>query len=79
MDIPQFIKFSRKAMGLTQQQFGVLIGKNRLSVTSYETGRAMPSADIIFKIIELRFPQLSRLLEQHSDCTPRHLKKQEVA
>lgn len=68
MNIPKFIKSSRKAMGLTQHQFGLLISKNRLSVSSYETGRAIPPGDVIFKVLELRFPKLISLSQKPLKC-----------
>ena len=51
-------------MGMTQAQFGSLVGKSRLAITCYETGRSIPPGDVILKIIQLRFPDLC-LFDQH--------------
>ena len=64
METSAFIKESRKIMRLTQAQFGSLVGKSRLAITCYETGRSIPPGDVVLKIIQLRFPDLC-LFDQH--------------
>lgn len=39
MDIRELIKTKRQAMGMTQEELGILIGKKRCLIAKYETGR----------------------------------------
>jgi len=65
MHIKTFIKQSRKSLNLTQKQFGALLNKKRLNITTYEIGRAIPPGDVVLKIIQIRFPDLC-LFPAHS-------------
>ena len=49
-DIAKYIKKLRLRLGLTQEQFGVIIGRKRDVVTKYEGGNAIPPGDILLKI-----------------------------
>ena len=48
--IAQFIKRVRVKAGLTQKQFGDLIGKKRDVIAKYETGKAIPPGDVLLRI-----------------------------
>lgn len=44
------IKELRKCLGMTQNDFGVRIGLTPNTITNYETGRRIPSNQVIFSI-----------------------------
>ena len=47
------IKQARKSRGLTQKEFGDMIGVSQQAVGQYETGKARPSNNTIKRILEL--------------------------
>ncbi|CCK81232.1 MULTISPECIES: helix-turn-helix domain-containing protein [Desulfobacula] len=77
MDTATFIKVSRKALGLTQDQLSPLINKKRYNISFYESGKTTPPGDVVLKIIQLRFPELC-LSDTHSksEDNPKTGKKQ---
>jgi|GEM_PF-4957682 transcriptional regulator with XRE-family HTH domain len=42
MDIPELIKHTRKSLGLTQADFGKVLGKSRVTVANWEAGNHKP-------------------------------------
>lgn len=55
--LPAYIRGTRRAMGLKQADFATLIGTARYNVANYETGRNMPAADVMCRIIGLAMAQ----------------------
>ena len=53
MRIKTTIKQIRKKLGLTQTELAKRIGSNRFNIANYETGRAMPPADVYLRIQDL--------------------------
>lgn len=47
------IKQARKSRGLTQKEFGDMIGVSQQAVGQYETGKARPSNNTVKQILEL--------------------------
>lgn len=58
MNTATFIKVSRKALKLTQEQLSPLINKERTNISLYESGKTIPPGDVVLKIIQLRFPEI---------------------
>ena len=77
MDTATFIKVSRKALGLTQDQLSPLINKKRTNISLYESGKTTPPGDVVLKILQLRFPGLC-LSDTHyqADHIPGELENQ---
>ena len=50
MKINEFVKKVRKKLGLTQTEFGQLVGKNRSTIAKYELGLAIPPGDVLLNI-----------------------------
>lgn len=71
-----FIKNARKKLNLTQAQFASLIGKKRLCITGYETGRSIPPGDVVLNILKIISPHTLCALQQHSEAILRNSKKQ---
>ena len=42
MEITELIKTTRKSLGMTQEDFGKVLGKSRVTVTNWEKGRHQP-------------------------------------
>ena len=53
----EYVKTARKTLGLTQQKLAEKLEIERYNLAKYETGKAMPSGDLILKIQELLFPE----------------------
>ena len=53
MNIENTIKQIRKNLGLTQIELAEKIGSNRFNIANYETGRAIPPANIFVRIQDL--------------------------
>lgn len=53
-DIPKTFSDTRKAYGLSQAAFAKLIGCSRVSVSLYETGKAVPGSDKYAKVLALK-------------------------
>lgn len=49
-EIGEYFKKVRKANGLTQAAFALLLGKSTSAVTKYEIGAVMPTADLLIII-----------------------------
>lgn len=47
-----FISNTRKALGMSQKDFGDMIGKNNDVISKYEAGIIVPPGDLILKICE---------------------------
>jgi transcriptional regulator with XRE-family HTH domain len=47
-----FVINVRKALGISQEAFGKIIGKERDVINKYEKGTIVPSGDTILKILE---------------------------
>ncbi|MBE6153202.1 MAG: helix-turn-helix transcriptional regulator [Firmicutes bacterium] len=50
----EFIKFIRESLGLTQKQFGELIGKSPRTVADYESGKTMYNAATLKKLCNIK-------------------------
>jgi transcriptional regulator with XRE-family HTH domain len=53
-DISKTIKETREAYGESQEKFSVRIGCSRVSLSLYETGDSIPSADKYMKVLQLK-------------------------
>jgi len=62
MKINLFVKYVRKQLGLTQQQFAELLKIKRASIANYETGRTIPPGNVLIEI---------QYLEKQIDGLPR--------
>lgn len=58
-DIAEKIKLEREKLGLTQEEFGKLIGISKQSVSSWEKGRNLPDILNIDKIAQLNGKSLA--------------------
>jgi transcriptional regulator with XRE-family HTH domain len=68
MNTATFVKDSRKALKLTQEQLSPLINKKRTNISLYESGKTIPPGDVVLKLIQLRFPELC-LSNTHSQLS----------
>lgn len=48
------IKYIRHALGLTQGQFGKLLGVHKKTVAKWEQGRSQPTRDNFQKLMEIK-------------------------
>lgn len=48
------VKYTRLAVGETQEQFAKRIGKKRTDIAKYEAGKNIPPGDVVLKIIEIK-------------------------
>lgn len=53
-EIGEYFKKVRKANGLTQAAFALLLGKSTSAVTKYEIGAVMPTADLLLMVQSMR-------------------------
>lgn len=53
MELGESIKKIRKALFLTQDEFGELIKRDKAAVSLYENGKRTPSAKVLKKLTEL--------------------------
>lgn len=44
----------RKALGITQETFAKMLGRSRVSISTYETGTVVPPADVYEKVLRLQ-------------------------
>lgn len=49
--VPAFVRTVRRGMGLKQSEFAALVGTTRASVANAESGRNMPRADVMVRIV----------------------------
>ena len=59
-NIAQTFKSVRLARKESQAKFASILGRSRVSISNYETGKAQPGADIYEKVLQLRellFPE----------------------
>ena len=54
METSTLVKEKRKALGLTQQQLADILGKERSSISRYETGDADPPGSVILKLQSMK-------------------------
>ena len=60
-DLGKVLKSLRKDNGLTQEQLGLMVGVNRLTIRRIEYGTANPTLDVLLKLcsgLGVRFPDL---------------------
>ncbi len=60
-DFGKVFRLHRKACGLTQEQLGLMVGVNRLTIRRIEYGTANPTMDVLLKLCDgmgVRFPDL---------------------
>jgi len=50
--ISELVKGIRKATGMTQLEFAILIDSTRGNIAKYETGVTTPPGDVMLKILE---------------------------
>lgn len=58
----KILKEERMRLNLTQSEFAALIGVTQPVIHYYETGKATPSAGVLFKIAELISVSADKLL-----------------
>jgi transcriptional regulator with XRE-family HTH domain len=50
MDIHQQIRAAREAKGLTPTELGAAVGASAAAVSTWETGRRVPTRDLMFRV-----------------------------
>jgi transcriptional regulator with XRE-family HTH domain len=66
--LPDRIKFLRGAR--TQKEFGELFGVSKATISKYESGINIPSADILKKIVSIGNKSIEWLLRGDQPCAP---------
>ena len=70
MSLGERIKQQRLAAGLSQEKLAELMDVSRQAVTKWESGKAAPSTEKLFKLAELFGTTVDLLLEQGQESAP---------
>ncbi len=72
------IRELRKRKDFTQTQLGELVGLTYIQIGRYETGKSMPSSDVLQKIATVLDTSTDFLMNGNNDMATRHLSDEEL-